>query len=165
MKIPAVDWLGKPGIFGLGLLLFCLSFYLGNLAPARQELARLNAEAGRLAAARPGEADTAAAQSQRQAPPFASATDALRELSALAEQHGLSVERSAYRLSDQNGQRRLQIDLPLKAAYPTLRSYLHAVLAMPGAPVLDELVLQRQKSTDAQVEANLRLSYYFAPPP
>jgi len=165
MKIPSLDRLGKPGIVGLGLLLFCLSFYLGNIVPARQELERLNGEATRLSgAARSGERNEAReSEAPRRLPSFATATDSLKELSALAERHGLNIERSTYLLSEQDGRRRLEVNLPLKAGYGSLRGYLRDVLALPSAPVIDELVLQRQKAGDEIVEANIRLSYYFLP--
>lgn len=166
MKAAALDRLGKPGIVGLGLLLFCLSFYLGNVAPARQELARLHGEAARLTAAQlqGGERGAGASgEAPRRLPSFTTATDSLKELSALAERHGLSIERSTYLLSEQEGRRRLEVNLPLKASYGSLRGYLRDVLVLPSAPVLDELVLQRQKASDEIVEANIRLSYYFLP--
>lgn len=167
MKTPSLDRLGKPGILALGLLLFCLSFYLGHLGPARTELQRLQDEASRLKTATQSEQrDHAPAPGGlRQRPPFTSVTATLKELNALAGQYGLSVERSTYLLSDKEGQQRLEIALPLKTSYPPLRAYLRALLALPAAPVLDGLTLQRQKSGDPQIDAELRLSYYFAPAP
>ena len=165
MTLLPLDRLGKPGIVALGLLLFCLTFYLGNIAPARSELANLKHEATRLAAAaRPGGQSEAAGRPAR-LPPFTTATEALKELSALAEQHGLNIERSTYLLSEQDGQRRLEVNLPLKAGYASLRGYLRDVLAQPAGPTLDELLLQRQKASDETIEASIRLSYYFAPSP
>lgn len=165
MKLPALDLLGKPGIAAIGLLLFCASFYAGSIAPAQSELADLEREAARLAAAArpatPGSGPPAAAS--RELPAFTTATDSLKALAAVAEAHGLSIDRATYLLSDKEGQRRLEVNLPLKAAYAPLRAYLRDVLALPAAPFLDELVVQRQQATDPQLEANLRLSFYFAP--
>lgn len=164
-----IDRLGKPGVIALGLLIFCLVFYLGNIAPAQDELSRLNSEVARLtAAARSSQAAAGSeslASASRARPAFSTATGSLKELSALADQHGLTIERATYQLSNKDGQRRLEVNLPLKAAYPSLRAYLHDLLALPAGPVLDELVLQRQKASDTAIEANLRLSYYFSPPP
>lgn len=161
MKTPALERLGKPGVAGIGLLLFCLSYYSGSVAPAADELARLESEAQQLSAAtRPAAAEAASAE--QPLPGFATATDALKAFAAIARQHGLNAEQATYRLSEQDGRRRLEVSLPLKAPYPVLRNYLRDVLAMPGAPVLDELILQRQQATDEQLEASLRLSFYFA---
>lgn len=164
MKMAALERLGKPGVLGLGVLLFCLSFYLGHIAPAQLELARLQRESARLAATYPaGEAGDAAAP--RQLPSFATATDSLKAVYALAEQHGLKPDRGSYQLSDKDGRQRLAASLPLQGSYPSLRAYLHEVLALPAAPALDELVLQRPKASDALIEANLQLSFYFAASP
>lgn len=167
MKMPPLDQLGRPGIVGIGLLIFSLVFYVGNIAPAQDELGSLKNEATRLAAAaRPGDSTAeGAGTGAGKPPPFSSATDSLKELSDLAEQHGLKIDRGSYSLSDKDGQRRLEVTLPLKAAYAPLRGYLSDLLSLPAGPVLDELLLQRQKSTDTVLEANVRLSYYFAPPP
>lgn len=165
MKMAALERLGKPGVLGLGVLLFCLSLYLGHIAPAQLEIARLQEESARLAATRPAGEPGNAAPSPRQLPSFATATDSLKAVYALAEQHGLKPDRGSYQLSDKDGQQRLEASLPLQGSYPSLRAYLHEVLALPAAPALDELALQRQKSSDAQIEANLRLSFYFAASP
>jgi Tfp pilus assembly protein PilO len=169
MKLPPLDRLGKPGILGLGILIFCLSFYLGNIVPAQRELATLRSEASRLAAAQTAAPETMsstpASPVAQQLPPFKNASEALKQLGSLAEQHGLTIERATYLLSERDGQRRLAVDLPLKASYASLRAYLRAVLALPAGPALDELILQRPKSSEALIEANVRLSYYFTPTP
>jgi hypothetical protein len=170
MRLWSLDQLGKMGILGLGILFFCLTFYLGNIVPAQGELATLDNETRRLLAAT--QASTAASQANavasstpRQRQPFQNASEALKQLSTLAEQHGLTIERATYLLSDQDGQRRLTVELPLKASYAALRAYLRTLLAQTAGPELDELILQRPKSSEALVEANLRLSYYFAATP
>lgn len=162
-----LERLGKPGVIGVGLLIFCLVFYLGNIAPGQDELNRLSSEVTRLQAAaldsQPSAGGQAVATVASERPAFATATESLKELSALAEQHGLTIERATYLLSNKDGQRRLEVSLPLKAGYPSLRAYLRDLLALPAGPELDELQLQRQKASETAIEANLRLSYYFAP--
>ena len=69
MKIPYQDRLGLPGILGLGLLLFCLSFYLGTIAPARTELRQLTSEETQLTAGAAAEAGVAVAVATRAAAP------------------------------------------------------------------------------------------------
>lgn len=167
MKIPQLDRLGKPGVAGLGVLLFCLSFYAGNIAPARSDLDRLQSEVAKLGAtARSADTGSAGpAAPSRQLPMFAEATASLKELNAIAEQHGLKIDSATYAVSEKDGQRRLEVNLPIKASYTVFRAYLRDVLALPVAPSLDELVLQRQQAGDALIEANVRLSYRFAPAP
>lgn len=165
MKRDWLERLGKPGVAGLGLLLFCLSFYLGHIAPAQQELSRLQGEAAQLGPAPPTGAPPAEGAAPRQVPAFATATDALKNLNALAEQHGLKPERGTYQLSDKDGLQRLEVIQPLRGGYLPLRAYLHDVLTQPATPAIDELVLQRQKASDTTIEANLRLSFYFTGTP
>lgn len=163
MNRALLDRLGRPGIAGIGLLLFCLSYYSGSVAPGADELARLESEKAQLAAegrAAPAAAEPAAGQAL---PGFTSATASLKALAAIAQQHGLSIEQATYQLNDKEGQRRLEVSLPLKTTYPTLRGYLRDVLALPAAPVLDELTVQRQQAGEPQVDVSLRLSFYFAP--
>lgn len=163
MKLPSLERLGLPGVAGLGVLLFCLSFYLGSIAPAQTELAELKQATAQLSARLPSTASAPPAVSAPHAPPpLDMAADLLKQLNALAEQHGVQIERASYQLSAKDGLQRLEITLPIKAGYPALRAYLRAVLAQAEPPTLDDLILQRQNSGDTQVEANVRLSSYFS---
>lgn len=160
-----LERLGKPGVIGLGILLFCLSYWVGSVAPARQELADLNAESVRLAASVPAMAGQAGPDAgDRKFPPFSTATDTLKILDDLAVQHGLTLERASYRLVDAEGTRRLEMTVPLKAGYVPLRAWLREVLALPESPTLDDIVLRRRQASEPQVDAEIRLSFHFAPP-
>ena len=168
MKIPYQDRLGLPGILGLGLLLFCLSFYLGTIAPARTELQQLTSEERQLTAGAAAEAGgkngTGTAVGTASARPLPVATEIpelLKNLNAAAEKHGVTVERASYSSTDKDGRRRLEVSLPLQASYPSLRAYLRDALALTPLTSLDELHLRRAQSTTPVVEASVRLSYYF----
>lgn len=166
MKLPSLEQLGLPGVAGLGVLLFCLSFYLGSIEPTQSELDELKQATAQLSAQLPPTAGGPPAASPTHAPPpLDMAADQLKQLNALAEQHGVQIERATYLLSAKNGQQRLEITLPIKASYPALRAYLRAVMAQAEPPTLDELTLQRQNTDDTQVDANLRLSSYFSSAP
>lgn len=173
MKTSLLDRLGIPGVISLGLMLFCLSFYLGNLGPAQEALKDLKQEAAQLLAAAGGQAEdiseTAATTRHLASPqPLLSLNtfpQILQDLNALAEQHGLVIEDASYTLTEDAGRRRMEINLPFKTHYLVLRAYLRAILLLKIAPSLDELTLKRQQSTDPLIEANLRLFYYFAPAP
>ena len=181
---PALDRLGIPGIAAVGLLLFCLSLYLGHLAPAQDELAALQQEKAQLltraaeteaaeAAGAGGAAGAAASgvdagkrsPAGAALPPLTAFPLRLQELNALAEQHGLAIDYASYTLADDAAQRRMDVSLPFKTRYSSLRAYLRALLLLENAPSLDELTLKRQQSTDPLIEANVRLSYYFSPTP
>lgn len=177
--------IGVAGVTGIGLLLFCLSLFFGHLLPMQNELSRLESERETLAATRAATAAanpvattvanpaaTAAAQgptaasarAERPLLPLSAAPEQLKQLNALATRHGIVIERATYQMKDQAGQTRLEVSMPLNLSYPVLRAYLRDVLAMPTA-VLEELMLQRGKVSDAMVEAQLRLSFGFASAP
>jgi hypothetical protein len=167
MILPSIERLGLPGVIGLGLMLFALSFYLSNVAPARAELASLRQQEAQLRAEMPATTDADAGRPavSEALPPISAFPELLKELNALAEQRGVTIERASYTLSDRDGKRRMEINLPLKASYLSLRIYLRDVLMLRASPSLDELTLKRQQATDTVIEANVRLSYQFAPAP
>lgn len=164
-----LERLGMPGIAGIGLLLFCLPFYFGNVAPAQTELANLENERAQLAATAAGRAAAAHGAagaretgSAQPLPPLADAPEVLKQLNSLAEKYGVVVERASYQMKGKDGQRQLEIGLPLKfGSYPTLRAYLREALALTASASLEELSVQRQQASDAGVEVQLRLSYSF----
>ncbi|MDD5250692.1 MAG: type 4a pilus biogenesis protein PilO [Rhodocyclaceae bacterium] len=164
MKLGALDRLGLPGVVGAGLLLFCVAFYFGTIAPAQEELANLAAEKAQLAAAQAGAHHARAAPVQA-LPSFAQAPELLKQLNALAEKHGVVVTRSSYQVKSTDGTRRFEIDMPLKIAYPLLRAYLRDALALSPTASLDDLNLQRAQATDPAVDADVRLSFSFAAVP
>ncbi len=161
-----LEKLGWPGVMGIGLLLFCLSFFFGHLLPMQHELVRLEREREILA-------ESMAAKAAAQVPttltataerplllPLSAAPEQLKQLNALATRHGIVIERATYQMKDQAGQTRLEVSMPLKLNYPVLRAYLRDVLVMPAA-VLEEIMLQRAQVTDMVVDAQLRLSFGF----
>lgn len=178
MRLPSLDRLGMPGIVGLGLMLFCASFYLGSIAPAQAELVNLQREAAQLqavagspgAGAGAGEGEGEGEGGERRAAsaalrPLTAFPELLKELNLLAQQHGIAIDRASYALSEREGQRRMEISLPLVAGYPLLRAYLRDLMLLKAPPSLDELSFKRRQAGDPQVEANVRLSYPLAPAP
>jgi hypothetical protein len=168
MTNPMLERLGFPGVFGLGGLMFSISFYFGSIAPAETELASLRQEAAQLQARLPKVADAGhpVQQEVRKVPAsITSFPDLLKLLNTQAEQRGVAIDRAFYALTDRDGQRRMEINLPLRASYPSLRGYLRDVLMHQEPPSLDELTLKRQHPTDTIVDANIRLSFLIAPVP
>lgn len=167
MTLPYIDRLGRLGVIGLGLLLFCLSFYFGSIQPLQLELADMEKKTAELAtrASAAGQSQAGEAGKPVPLPPVSLASESVKNLNGLAAQHGMSIERASFVLSDQGARPRLEVILPLKAGYPSLRAFLRDLLAMTPAPVVDELVFQRQQSSEAMVEANVHLSFYFSASP
>lgn len=156
-----LERLGKPGVTALGILVFCLAIYLGDIQPGEERLASLVQQAARLG----GQAPAPAARPAPRAPaaPPVDANVFLKRFNALASQHGINIERATYQPVEHEGRRRLQINVPLKTSYPTLRNWLDALLADPSAPSIDALTLQRQQAGDPLVDASVQVSVEIAP--
>jgi hypothetical protein len=159
----ALDRLGVAGVIGAGLLLFSVFFYLGATAPARAERSELQTEKDRLtaAAARSGRARASAGPAQL-LPSVTQAPDLLKQLNALGLKDGVVVARSTYEVKAQDSQRILEVNLPLKVAYPMLRTYVRDVLGLAPTARLEELNLHRAMATDPSVDADLRFSFSFS---
>ena len=155
-----LERLGKPGIVALGVLIFCVAIYIGDIVPSEEQMASYAQQAANLGAQRPQ-----AAATPTPAPPAApvDANDFLKTFNTLASQHGIDIERATYQPVEREGRRRLQINVPVKASYPAIRNWLDALLADPAAPAIDALTLQRQQATDPVLDASVQISVEIAP--
>ena len=97
--------------------------------------------------------------------PLVDAPELLKQLNALADRHGVVIGRTSYRLTRRDALRRLEVSMPLKVSYPSLRGYLRDALTLSASAALDELSLQRANAGDTVLEAQVRLSYGFAAAP
>ncbi len=168
MKMPNLERLGLPGVAGLGLLLFALSFYLGNVAPVQAEVAKLRADKAQLAAATAppaGAAPAAGGAAAPSLPTLRTAPELLLQLNAAATRYSVTADRATYEIKTKDGQRRLQVGLPVTAPYPSLRAYLRDALALAPGASLDELHMSRPQATDPAVLATMTLSYALSSAP
>lgn len=169
MKFLKLDRIGLPGAIGAVLIVFCLGFYLVSVRPAQEllaarqrEEAKLEREAARVAV--PARDQAAAARADARAlPPISEAPELLKALTALAGKHGIAADRATFVLDERGGQRRIQVKLPLKGAYPPLRAYLRELQTLSPSTSLDDVILQRKDATEATIDATVRLSFDFAP--
>ena len=168
MKVPDLQRLGVPGVVGLGLLLFNFSFYLGSLAPDREELANLEQQRSalregsaqaRAAVLDPGKVSAPVAR----LPTLIQMPELLRSVFSLAAQRGLVIDRAIYTLSEKDGPPRIELNLPMQASYPALRLFLADVDGLKPAPAIDELTIKRRQASDVLIEATVRLSWPLAP--
>lgn len=168
MRTFNLDRLGIPGVAGLGLTLFCLSFYFGNVAPAQQSLRTLQREEAHLLQASSAQGDKATTAKPTGAiiplPMLSDAPEFIKKLNSIADKYGIAIEHVSYRLSEKDHQRRIEVNLPLQGNYPALRFYLRDALAIAPAISLDDVNLQRSSSNEPQVEARVRLTYYLFTP-
>lgn len=172
MTPPDLGRLGIPGVVGLGLALFCASFYYGSVAPTQDKLAMLKLEQAQLLkrSAAPSDSGEGTKLAKPVAitehlPSISTVPELLKKLNDSAAKHGVTSERASYQLSDQDAQRRIEVTLPLKGSYPALRAYLRDALMLAPVASLDEVSLQRPQASVPLIDATIRVSYYFAASP
>lgn len=160
-----LDRLGIPGVLAAGLLLFCLSFYAGAVAPAADALAALGKDVDRLQAQRAAApkkgAGTVAA---KPLPSNGGAVELVTRIGDIGERNGFPMERASFRQIDEGKVRRIEIALTLKGGYPALRRFLHEASEASPVATIDSLSLRRATRSDPAVETQLTLSYFFAAP-
>ena len=167
----AMTFLGTAGVIGIGLLVFGTAFYVSSVAPARNELKRLEtrsarAGAGMLAA---GGGDTIAAgveqleRFQKRFPGFGEAPALVLKLHTIAAANGIALETGEYRLIRERDSNvmRYQITLPLKGSYPQVRLFLAQLLDEVPALSLDEIAIKRETVNARSTETRVRLTAYL----
>lgn len=168
-----LDFLGTPGVFGLGLLACCLAGYLAVLQPAQYRLAELRSQAdsrrAELARNKTAQMATVTPEARLshfyQRFPLQVATPAqLEKLYAAAEASGITLEQGEYRPVSGGGGKfeRYQISLPVKGSYPQIRKFIDRLLADLPAASLDGVSFQRQQIGATQVESQIKFTLYRA---
>lgn len=165
-----LDALGPVGIAGLGVLFFCIAFYVGAVMPADTLVKQRTAAAERSRAPLPlqlANADGAAAEVERfyrRFPPVEGLNGELNTLYAHARASSLQLLQGEYRLESKPGAlTAYRVTLPVRGSYAQVRRFVGTVLKdMPTASV-DSLRFERKKAGDAHVEAQLRLTIYLRP--
>lgn len=159
--------IGPLGVCGVGVLLFCVPFYLTTLAPAEGELERRSAEL-KQGPARPAMTDGAAELEQFFArfPRIDRLEEELGALYAFAEAANVRLAQGEYRMESRSGPLlAYQVSLPMRASYPQLRQFVGDVLEKMPTTSLDALSFDRRKAADAEVEAHMKLTIYLRPRP
>ncbi len=167
--------LGWPGLAGLVLFVFALSFALLGIQPARERLAALTSERAGLSAqlgARGPQAERATARGQLSNfyaffPLTEGVPDVLGQVQKAAQRHRLTLDKGEYKLAQEQGFPilRYQVTLPVVGEYTQVRGFVNAVLdTVPNAAV-DELTLKREDIVDEQLEARVRFSLFLGGQP
>ena len=162
--------LGAAGVLGLGVLFFCIPFYLSALLPAERELAAQRDAIERLRSRgpfRPVSADSRSDDLRRfygLFPPSDQLTDQLETVYSLAREAKLDLTQGEYRLEKRDaGLLAYRITLPIRGSYTQIRSFVASVLKeMPIASV-DALRFERKKAVETQIDAQVRLTIHFRP--
>lgn len=159
--------LGRAGLIGIGVLLFCASFYVSALSPLQAEATRLAAaqsELERQASQAPA-ADTAVnVETDVPSVPALHEAPALFErLHILAEQSKVSLDRPAYTVGRREGANvhDYALTLAVKGAYPDVRTFLAALAEVGPGVVFEGVSLQRGRAVDPLVDAQIRLTASF----
>jgi Tfp pilus assembly protein PilO len=165
--------LGWPGALGGAGLALCLALYFAAVQPAQQRLDAAHQSAVSLQtrmvqagltsndSARP--LDEQLAAFYRSFPGEHEATDWIGKIAAIAERDGLSLQQAEYKADrDKAGKlTRLQMSLPLKGEYETLRKFLSDLHTEIPIVSLEQVEFERQKIGDPLVDAKLRLVIFL----
>jgi hypothetical protein len=163
-----LEALGAPGVIGIGVLVFCLPFYLASVAPAERELAKRSAAAAKTTrlAGQPVSAPDGAADLERfyrRFPTLDALQSELEAIYAHARASRLQLAQGEYRLEKGVGLAAYRVTLPVRGSYAQVRQFVgHVLKDMPTAS-LDAVRFDRRKAGDAQLEAQVRLTIYLRP--
>ncbi len=166
--------LGWAGALAFALLALALLEVVSVTLPAREAVADLEIQAGRLReSTRSGReirahVDTSPAAQiaafERFLPSAADINRVVGELHAAADAESLVLERGDYRLADEAGLdiQRYQITLPLKGSYTNIKSFVRRALRDIPSLSLDGISLQRQNVGESAIDAQIRFSIFLA---
>lgn len=165
--------LGWPGVAGLGLIAFCLGFYLSVINP---EQAQRDSLRGMTVSLQERLKHTTEAMTREPLgpeeklvafyeffPPADTAPDWLNHMYDAAKSHTLALQRGEYRLAqDQTGRlSTYRITLPVRGPYVQLRKFLATVLANAPFISLDEVGFEKQKIGEPAVETTINMTMYL----
>jgi hypothetical protein len=166
-----LEMLGTAGVLALGVLLFCLPFYLTAVAPTEREIEAQRAAVVRLESRSPdqpvaGKAGPAADLWRFHSlfPPVERLPDELESLYGLARGANLELQQGEYRMEARGaGLASYRVTLPIRGAYPQIREFVGAILAQAPTVSVDALRFERKKVGDPQIEAQVRVTMHFRP--
>ena len=155
----------RPGVLGVGIVLFCVALYFAALLPAERELEAKRAgrqHAPRVSSVDPRNADLEAFYALF--PPVERLGGELDRLYGLARSSGLELLQGEYRIERRPaGLTFYRITLPVRGTYPQVRGFASAVLTRMPVASIDGLRFERKKPGDALLDAQLRLTIHFRP--
>lgn len=167
----AVRLLGLPGVAGIALVVFSLSYAVSALLPARQELDALRDEVAqakaREARAKSGVGDASPAGQLKAfygfLPSQPAAPEWIDKIYAAASKQQVSLLRGEYSLvlDPDTSIARYRILLPVKGSYSQIRGFISGALDTVPSLALDDVNFERQKISDGQVDARVRMTLYL----
>jgi len=162
--------LGPAGVLGVGVLLFCIPFYLSTLRPVEDEIRTQHLAAERLRARSPYQPVSSGDRAEELHrfyslfPATGKLPDQLDRLYSSAQQAGLELPQGEYRLERHgDGLTLYRITLPLHGTYPQIRAFVGATMQNMPTASLDALQFESKKIGDPMLDAQMRLTLYFQP--
>jgi len=163
--------LGWPGALGIALVLAAAIAYAAALRPALERLAALEAQIAEQASEARAPAPAAGGEApQNQLEHFyrhferpdTRFTDWLARLHVLGEEIGVRPRSVDYRYTALSDSRLVghEMSLPLTGNYAQIRAFAESALASFPDMSLDQLRLTRKRIGDAQMEAELKITFY-----
>ena len=161
-----MEQLGLAGVLGIGVLLFCATFYFSALRPAQDELAaRPSAAAGTSVSVQPvAHSTNPLAELHSRFPALETLPSQVERIHRIARSTGLQLQQGDYRLEvPPAGLVAYRVSLPVRGEYRALRSFIGAVLKEMPVAAVDRLRFERKKPGDSQLEAQIQLTLFFRP--
>jgi len=167
--LPRAAWTisrtGRPGLFGIALLLAAALFLASTHVEVAAEVKALRADltaAQRRPRTAVAEKVADPAIGIRALPARTEMPAILRQLFDEATRAQLAVDTAKYEINATKGSGvvRYQIAFPVTGPYPQIRAFLDATLATMPAVALRDLALDRKSIGDANVEAQIQMTVY-----
>jgi len=156
----AVTRVGLPGQVGLGAIATALVVALSMLLPAQRAVENLRTDLTRTLRAPPGTADApgSAPAFLEKLPTRVGMPGVVAQIYQQAKDAGVALDtgRYSYSAAKAGGVARYELDFPVKAGYPNLRSFIGATLAAVPAAGLERLHIERKAVGDNVVSAEVR---------
>ena len=164
----ALSILGRPGIAGIGLLLFAAVVFFSSVGPMRAELAAMQRSVS-------AQYERAGSQIPRPSrpeplsdfyeffPPAETSAGWLATVYAIAAREHLDLPKGEYRLTSSPGNSIATYEavFALRGNYPQLRAFMAGLLQEVPIAALDDVRLERQRTADSTVDARIRLTFFL----
>jgi hypothetical protein len=159
-------------MLALALLGAATLFLLGVLRPLEERgrmldarLAQAERRSGEPASARPAGAAAKLAAFYAFFDKGEQPAEWLGRLHQIAARSGVELRSADYRMQRAAGRlERYEITLPVSATYPQLRAFLRGTLAEIPVLSLDQVAIKRQRASDGQVQAEVRVTLHMVKP-
>lgn len=165
----SLERLGLFGVVGLGLLAFCGMYFFSTLLPEQNKVKLLQREFNAMQTSHAANTKERQPDDQLKTfyeffPSVNTAPDTLlMRLHEEALANDVTLDQGEYRLVRNEGDKLVHygVVLPIKGDYLHIRKFLSQLLADIPYVALDSVEFQRQKITDATLEAQVKMTFFL----